>query len=219
MFNGNGFNSNSSGGNGGGGVGIRNNYDELNYPDLISASIQTCNVSQIPLLLLRNSNNNNTHASMPSSTSSNEMRIPPMPPPLSSTIIQRIEDDLKSSPTSLSYAGGAGSNTSSASATDVQSKRYTFEVEREILARDAERRWNESSVSTASSCRDNNFINAGGNVNINENGKELSKGGPVDAPADHGEEGEVEVDATGCPILSNASSSCGEFLRWGGERI
>ena len=213
MYNVNGINSNSSSGGGGGG-GIRNNYDELNYPDLISASIQTCNGSQIPLLLLRNDNNNNPHASMLASTSSNEMRIPPMPPPLSSAIIQRIEDDLKSS------GASSNSNTSSASATDMQSKRYTFAVEREILARNAERRWNESSVSSASSCmvQADNFNNAGGNVNINKNGKELSKGGPVDAPADHGEEGEVEVDATGCPILSNASSSCGEFLRWGGER-
>ncbi len=133
-----------------------------------------------------------------------------MPPPLSSAIIQQIEDDLISPTTLLlSSLGADGARGGGEDVLQSTTRRYTFEVEREILARDAERRWNAESSSTSST---SSLVHSGKNDN-NDDGNE-AKGGPVDAPADHDEE-EVEVDSSGCPILlSNASSSCGEFLRW-----
>ncbi|KAL7444137.1 hypothetical protein ACHAXH_008641 [Discostella pseudostelligera] len=189
MHNGNGYIHSSNNHSG----GRRNviNYDELNYPDLISASIQTFNASQLPILL------HNNRRALISSSSSTDVRIPPMPPPLSTAVLQRIEDDLQSS-SLLSLVGADGASAEES----LQTRRYNFEVEKEVLARDAERRWNESTPSV------------GDDYNGNEADK-AAKGGPVDAPAAHEED---EVDASGCPMMSNASSSCGEFLRWGGDR-
>lgn len=195
MYNGNGYNHNQ------GGSGRRNvmNYDELNYPDLISASIQTINASQLPIIL--HNNNRRTSTSVSSSSSSSELRIPPMPPPVSNAMLQRIKEDLIFS----SFLSRVGADRASSTGTGLQPRRYTFEVEKEILARDAERRWNESTSSVHDTSEDNNVKSV----------KELAKGGPVDAPAAHEENG---VDASGCPMMSNASSSYGEFLRWVGDR-
>lgn len=104
-----------------------------------------------------------------------------MPPPLSNEAVKQIEEILI---TSTSSSLGAT---------------YTFEVEKEILARDAERRWNES-------CSSHNDKDGGG--------EQLAKG-PIDAPADHHND-EGEVDENGCPTMF--PSSCGDFLRWGDRK-